>query len=245
MNLLRLGRWSMAGRGPKPEHTSMILVQPQPIECRGTPRQRGRQYGEQCREAIFWNAERQAFDSHMQSARKLLAELPDYLRRIAPEVLEEMEGIAEASGLPLPRVLRLNVNQSTDAQWQQCTSMALADGPEGPVLGKNNDSGSTEEARHCFVLRKVYPTSGVPLVQVVHAGALSGLDAMNAEGLATGHNSVGSTLPRRGPRLDIRLRTYQLMSRCRTVPELLKGLAGGPPLTGKGHNIVAVDRAGQ
>jgi hypothetical protein len=66
---------------------------------------------------------------------------------------------------------------------------------------------------------------------------------MNATGLATCHNSVGSRFPKGGDRIGIRLWTHHLMRTCRTVAQFADGLRQ-VPLTGKGFNIVAADADG-
>ena len=210
------------------------------IRCQGTPRAMGRQYGEQAR------AEIQANCAWLDTARKVretvayFAEAQTAIADLAPDLGDELHGLAEGADVPLAEIVCCN-HYNPGGPTVGCTPMAVADGPDGSILGKNNDGSTTEERR--FVVHATNPDQGIPVTTVTYAGWLSGLDAVNAAGLAAGHGSVGSIFPRPGPRIDIRLWSYGLLRSCRTTGEFLDHL-GAAPLTGKGFNIVLVDRAG-
>jgi predicted choloylglycine hydrolase len=212
----------------------------QRIECRGTPRAMGRQYGEACRDAIAHTlalrkvADAKALAPFAERARRLLTQY-------APDLLAEVEGVAEGAGQPPERLLAINQPDLFDAPpAAQCTSLALAQSGDGPICAKNNDG---ERNGAAWVIRTSYPDTGLPMVEVTYTGWVACSDAMNAAGLATCHNSVGSRFPKGGERLGIRLWSHQLMRTCRSVTEFAEGL-GRVPLTGKGFNIVAADAAG-
>ena len=214
------------------------------VECHGRPRERGRQYGEATREGLRHNLANWAERKGTPEELAFFGATQDFLARRAPDLLEEMEGLAQGCGQPIEDILWLNHVATFGPDWLgECTSMAVADGPDGPVLGKNNDGGGVR--RHAYVVRTTRPDKGLPMIQVTHAGSLSGLDAMNAEGLVNSHNSVGSRFDRSGERLDVRLRCYQLMAECRTTRDFIEAMTRDVALTGKGFNIVAVDRAGE
>jgi isopenicillin-N N-acyltransferase-like protein len=220
------------------------------VECRGTPREMGRQYGEQDREAIrhnveFFTAKRwnpEAGRAFARTTRRLL-------RERLPDVLDELEGIAEGSGTDADRVLSMNQVDTFGPEWLECTPLAVAKTDAGPIVAKNNDGtpharfGAGTPETYSYVVRRCSPARGFPMVQVTYSGWLSGLDAMNAAGLANMHASVGSQFDKSGPRLDIRLWAYQLMKQCATARSFLDGLANAA-LTGKGFNVVVADRAG-
>lgn len=214
------------------------------IECRGSPREMGRQYGEQAREEILGNIAALRVDAPEPRADEFSGLAVRVLDRFAPEILAELTGVAEGAGAPLFSILRLNqvdtFGAGSRAHSPGCTSMALSSGPDGSVLGKNNDGAPGEPV---FIVRKTLPASGLAMLQVTYAGWLSGLDAMNGAGVANGHNSVGSVFDKPGMRIDIRLWMYRLMSVCRSTAELLD-MIDIAPLTGKGFNIVVTDAAG-
>jgi hypothetical protein len=210
----------------------------------------GRQYGEQAREAVRQNV---AFfvDRKWEpnQGRGLAAAVRRILSSRLPEVLDELDGLAEGSGVAPEKILWMNHLDTFGPEWREaCTPMAIAAGPDGPLMGKNNDGGKPvpfdgQQGAYSYVIRRCRPARGIPFLQVTYAGWLSGLDAMNAEGLANGHASVGSAFNKTGPRVDIRLWLYRLMSTCKDTASLVAGLMDGS-LTGKGFNIVVVDAAG-
>lgn len=207
------------------------------VECSGSPREMGRQYGEQAKEEIRCNLARFAPAQPEAMLRKMRSNLEKY----APEVLEELNGIAEGSGTDTDAVLAYNHWELNCDDAERCTVMVLRTEDAGILTAKNNDSPAGEDGR--FVIRRGKSLHGIPFVQVTYAGSLSGLDMVNAEGLCNMHGSVGSRFARPQSPLDIRLRLYQLMQTCRSVAELAEGLRQ-IPLTGKGFSIGVSDRGG-
>lgn len=114
------------------------------IDCNGTPRAMGRQYGEAVRDAIryhldVWYGKTGLLYAHIAFASATCA----LLERKAPDVLEEMEGLAEESGIDIDILIVESAIGSP--MTQQCTSIAIGSGSDGCVLGKNNDGVSAEE----------------------------------------------------------------------------------------------------
>ncbi len=211
------------------------------IECFGAPKEMGRQYGEQAREEIQRDLElrcRQSDKTRLEILSRLSIQV---LRTYLPDVLEELEGIAEGAHVDLKQVLFANHVDTFGNEVERCTPVILRNSAEGTIIAKNNDAPLNEE--YPFVIRSCRPDKGLPFIHVTYAGWLSGLDCMNAEGLANTHGSVGSVFDKSGPRVDIRLKAYQLLLRCRTVDEFISGL-NEAPLTGKGFNIAAGDKSG-
>jgi hypothetical protein len=203
------------------------------LECSGGPFAAGQQYGEQAREEI-----RACLDFFRPRGDR--AALPAILQTLsgqAPEILEEFRGTAEGAGVPLEELILMNHWPGGD----ECTPLFLKNSPDGVIVAKNNDASPDETQP--FLIRKVTPKRGVPFLQLTYAGWLSGLDMMNAEGLANTHGSVGSCFRRPRGAPDIRLRMYQLMRQCRTADELAMGLQASR-LTGKGFSIAVGDRTG-
>lgn len=213
------------------------------IEVAGSPREMGRQYGEFARDEIRHNVDNVWNASKFDATEKFTGPASAVIERFAPDILEEMRGIAEGADIPLANVLIMNQFNTFTAHLPSpgCTSFALANSEDGPVLGKNNDLGLNYNRSQ--VIRISKPTKGLPMIQVGDAGWVCGFDAMNAEGLVNGHNSVGSVFDKRGAKIDLRLWGYQLMRTCRTTEEMLDRIST-VPLTGKGYNIVVNDAKG-
>ena len=210
------------------------------IECSGTPLEMGRQYGEQAQKEIQHNLA-------LWHVAERLARVPGFaesadtgLRRHAPAIRQELQGIADGANVPYGQILLCNHYDPGGASVG-CTPMALAESADGPIAAKNNDAPPGE--RFQFIVHLSRPAEGIPVLQVTYAGWLSGLDACNAEGVATVHGSVGSVFERTGPRVDIRPWSFHALRQSRNTSELLMEL-NAAPLTGKGFNVIVTDRAG-
>ena len=78
------------------------------VECHGGPREMGRQYGEQAREGIVANLEKYAQLKDPAAARRSAAVIRRLLAERLPEVLAEIEGMAEGSKTDPDRLLLFN-----------------------------------------------------------------------------------------------------------------------------------------
>ncbi len=150
-------------------------------ELSGTYFEMGRQYGEQCKEQIkhmvqWWidvilglwpNIEPQVMIK--QSSRFI-----EPIKAYAPELFEQMEGIAEGSGLPLNEILFLNGACEFDAGGSAlmgCTSFAAAgeatkDGKT--ILGQNLDWNPGSDV----VVLRLKPKNGPKMLALTLAGSL-------------------------------------------------------------------------
>lgn len=215
------------------------------IEVSGDGRQIGRQTGEALRDEIrqmleLWRvAERHTdWDATWPIIREAL-ELQ------VPEALAEMIGTAEGAGVAEDLIMKLNVpmyNFRGDLDLQECTNIAFASGPDGPVWGKNNDGGPPGEQAPP-VARLIRRDDGIPQLNFTFCGMVATLDALNAEGLAIGHSSVGTVFGQSNHHVPIRLWGYEAMFRCRTTAEFVRFMAS-VPLRGKGYSSVVVDASG-
>jgi len=93
------------------------------VEMSGSRHEMGVQYGRQCRDLIHSVAK--AFDAmlvpeeYREEAREIAKGALPYVKDEAPELIEEVEGIAEGCGLPFKDVFRLSCSQELNA-WQGC-----------------------------------------------------------------------------------------------------------------------------
>lgn len=213
------------------------------VECSGSPRELGRQTGEALREDIAANIE--IFTSGNRADwEKRLPIFLDVLKTCLPNVLDEMDGMAEGAGRTPQEIYMLNIpswNNDIDLV-DGCTNVVFIKGEDGPVLGKNNDGCHPVPPRNNCV-RYVRPTHGIPQVVFGFSGWISTCDGMNAEGLAVGHSSVGSIFQQSDHFPCIRLWEYDARFRCRTTAEFIQRMTT-VPLRGKGYSIVCVDQSG-
>ena len=141
------------------------------FECRGSHRDIGRTIGEVLRDEI--QAHIDGFlPSENEAPNKKIEKFRESLVRFLPRVLEQFEGMAEASGIPERRILELNlpVGIVEPNLEQECSNVVFADGSDGPLWGKNNEGGSPPntgpvidgKGRRPVSLMKIYPDDGIP-----------------------------------------------------------------------------------
>ncbi len=93
------------------------------VEMTGTRHEMGRRYGRQCRDLIHdlvANFDRMLVpEEYLEEAREVAMGALPHVRREAPELVEEIEGIAEGAGLDFEDVFRLSCSQEMNS-WQGC-----------------------------------------------------------------------------------------------------------------------------
>jgi len=93
------------------------------IEMSGTRHEMGVQYGRACRELIHdlvAHFDRMLVpEEYLDEAREIAMGALPYVQEEAPELVEEVEGIAEGADLPFEDVFRLSCSQEMNA-WQGC-----------------------------------------------------------------------------------------------------------------------------
>jgi isopenicillin-N N-acyltransferase like protein len=120
--------------------------------------------------------------------------IADAWERAAPHIptrfLEEMEGMAEATGLSIEQVREFSIfpelfHCSGFALWGDAT----ADGSllHGRVLDYMRDAGLDKYA--CVIVHE--PDGGIPFVNVAYTGMLGSVTGMNAEGVVIGEMGGG------------------------------------------------------
>jgi len=213
------------------------------IECSGMPREIGQATGEALRDEIRECLTFVSPHDEQAWARRLPAFL-DALRKLTPDVLEEMDGVSEGADLPAEEIYRLNLPMFANElhTGDGCTNFAFTDGPDGPLWAKNNDGGPPGSQRPVCV-RLVRPGSGIPVALFQSCGMIAITDGMNAEGLAVGHSSVGSVFQQSDHHAGILPMACHALQHCRTVAEYVRMMAA-QPTRGKGHSFVCVDRSG-
>jgi len=214
------------------------------IEVSGNPGEVGRCTGEALREEIRAHLEMFPPRSDLKSWQHRLPTFLATLRRYLPDVLEEIEGTAEGADVPLDDILRLNLPMYPNelSLAEECTNIAFADGPDGPIWGKNNDGLAPEQQRPACG-RLVRRDNGIPLLVFTFCGMVATTDGMNAEGLAVGHSSVGSIFQQSDQHVPIRLWAYEVMVHSRSTADFVRNMAS-LPTRGKGYSILCVDRHG-
>ncbi|QEU92592.1 C45 family autoproteolytic acyltransferase/hydolase [Streptomyces kanamyceticus] len=179
------------------------------IEISGTPTERGRQYGEAVRpqlhaalgyyEEAFGHSAGLTWDRVTARAARWLEPVRDY----APDLVEEMEGIAEGAGVTLLDVLALNARGEViyDKSFAEmapdeepadgCTSFAAYDeaSGDGHVWAGQNWDWRAGVADTVVMLRIVQPPKPTLIMQV-EAGQI-GRQGASSAGIALNANGLG------------------------------------------------------
>ena len=108
------------------------------LEVRGTNRQMGRSYGEHAREAIRRDMELRIERSSWHPTPESVKAARSVIQTYHPDILDELEGIAEGSHVDVDLLLSIHhvdVSDRTDL----CTPIFLTMSPGGPLVAKNSD----------------------------------------------------------------------------------------------------------
>lgn len=169
------------------------------ISASGSHYEIGKSCGRQCAEdlraklQIVGIPQRYAGNEH----RDVLRRVERNMRRLTPDLWEELEGVADGSEVPLPEVVALNCITSLQraaafpppADPPGCTGIAFADTPEGAIVGKTNDGG--DNADDDIVHRITFP-NGRSALFFSWPGTVWAWAWVNDAGLISNGSSVGS-----------------------------------------------------
>ena len=119
--------------------------------------------------------------THVKPAPLNLDAVLDRVCCAAPALEEELQGIADGSGVPFELLLEVNLRA-----LHYCTVIAFTRSDVGPLLGKNLDF-----AVYAYqVLFTVRPDKGHAMTHIGCAGSVASYGGINSKGLAMGHAIV-------------------------------------------------------
>jgi len=166
------------------------------VDVHGTAREMGRQHGEQRRDDIIKEA-KQGIDRFARSrqvtyerALNLISRFERQYREYAPHLIEEMQGMAEATGLSFLEVLYLNTRYDLAGLSESCTSFAAgvqATDSGVVIAGQNKDTAPTSADR--MYLLRTRPTSGAAVMLLTYPGEVGHI-GMGIKGIAVFGNSL-------------------------------------------------------
>lgn len=165
----------------------------------------------------------------------------DPLQQHLPELVEEIQGIAEGGGLSLREVCALSFLVDLNTAVSACTGVVFASGPDGPVIGKTSDC--TPGVQQSWLRpRRVKPSHGLEALIYSHIGSPNAEMGMNKKGLAIG---ISGLLSRNvdpqgvGWQQDIR----GVLHACATTAEAIAMLRA-IPIRRAGYALVIGDSSG-
>jgi isopenicillin-N N-acyltransferase-like protein len=179
----------------------MIQVAGKSYDC-------GFQHGEQARDRVSKSIEiyRDAFQKsaglEWSGALDRARQFTSLIRSSDPEILNEMQGIADGSGFQLEEIVAINCRteilfgakvKTPSSEAHECTTIAVTPNASAggkTILAKNWDW--REACRQSVIILQVEQDEGPDFVMVVEAGMV-GRDGFNEEGIAVCGNLLRST----------------------------------------------------
>jgi len=176
------------------------------------------------------------------------------LERESPSILEWLKGMAVELSLPVQQLFLFNIGSyfrdlmiglgsrsqgKPDQDEDGCSTFAISDSEQGPILAKNRDCDSAYGPWQVMV--QVCPNRGLGYTAMTTYG-VAGVNSsgMNEEGLAVADTHVMSLDI--GPGLPRFAIVDKILTQCTTVNEAL-ALVMNQPLMGRG-NLILTDISG-
>ncbi|MGD8623153.1 MAG: C45 family autoproteolytic acyltransferase/hydrolase [Anaerolineae bacterium] len=206
------------------------------VTIEGEAYERGRQYGARAFDSIGQNVEiyQQLIEFHggrpPAAARQAAAEYQPTVAAHAPELLEEMRGIADGAGVDLTDVLLINARSELMGAFGEGACTALAATPQvtagGVVLMGQNWDWYTAVAPEPLLLL-VRPVDGPQILTLVEAGQV-GKIGLNSAGLGVGLNFLSHA--HRGQGVPVHVILRQMLG-CAHLGEAVHQAYGVPRAT--------------
>lgn len=215
------------------------------ITLTGTRYQIGKQAGEAAADVIH-RMVRQHHKKRLcrqdDAFKSTLHRLEKNTQRIAPELLEEIHGIADGCGLSFEEIFAYNcLTEMVSVPMEGCTNFAFADTEVGPAVAKTND-GDAPDSDWFYLVERIHHSDGRGLLMVTWAGTVWLVAGINSHGLAiAGASSDGSEENWHG--LPTNMLTRLALERCRSVDEAITLLVE-TPFTLHSMNITLADSGG-
>lgn len=221
------------------------------IDVKGTPFEQGVQQGQQLKAVILKNLEmvrallvnnnvdRQKYDAFIKANA-------DFLEREHSEIIEELHGIAEGSGISYEDILVLNIPAYFMKEYfsQECSMLlvrgkATKDG--NTYIIKNRDMSAYLEQ---VVIKREYP-DGMKIAEVNGAGTVTypacGLNQYGLGITNTGFWSKKAIIDvDRVGSAQVVVNSHLILRNCRTAKEALKYLLENPRINGL--NMMLADK---
>ncbi len=158
------------------------------IFLRGSPKERGQQHGAHLAQTIHAavaRLKRSTDVSGWSKAKSKAAKSFEQLSFIAPDLIEELEGMAQSTGLETLDIFLLSCFEYFADGQTGCTSAGVR-GTQGAIVGQNWDA-PVDRREQLVVL--VHEDKNERLLTIASAGTL-GWVGMNGHGLAFGNNDL-------------------------------------------------------
>lgn len=224
------------------------------VETRGSAYERGLQHGQRLGAQIRRDFERKGGWGWSVAMRNRRADvLSAFVKRVqalpnGQELIDEMQGIAEGSGLSFHDIAGLNFTYDLGDRTA-CSMALLPMTSDGPILLNTLDDfpgGQHNQNYPCFI-QVAYPTKGHAMVTLCNYGTVWAHQGLNEAGLAVGSTSGGIGAPRGG--MNYNGMYYGILSRYSlqfldSADDAIKLFTANRQCS-KGINVSVLDRHGR
>lgn len=214
------------------------------VEAAGTPYEIGRRLGEQTALAIgatldLLTAEMRDWDeARLQRAWEREMALTE---RVAPELVEEAQGIADGAGIA-PRWIRLaSFYASLRYGREGCSNLILTAAADGPLLARTCDLPRAEGKHAGLALLR--PAGGMAVLATYWPGTTWHGTGINEAGLAMGGSSCAARVPMPAECMNPHALPTWVLARAESTAEAI-ALLGSVPASPWGANHALVDARG-
>ncbi|GJN87683.1 hypothetical protein Rhopal_000638-T1 [Rhodotorula paludigena] len=203
------------------------------IRCTGSARERGRQHGQQAKtqvhgsinayKSIFLDLAGLSWDDVLQKAATFEAPL----RSQHPDLVEEMEGVADGAGVDFVSILALNVRSeiSLAEPLDGCTSLSRVSSDGSRYIAQNWD-WKTAIFPSIIVLH-IEPDDGSPTIQMMTEAGIIGKMGHNASGVCLVMNAIkAKSLNRKLLPIHLLMRRILQQSNAAAARQYLESLPG-------------------
>ena len=212
------------------------------IECSGSPREVGAQHGRFLRDEI-----RQAYQD-WEAAQWLSGDLAPvrermltYLGAHYPEMIEEMEGIAQGAGVGFDVPFALTAFNSVYPELMSCSVFAVRSKEPRGCVGKTHDIGVVEQ--RWGLVQKIAYQNGARMIRCGSVGSLWTVAGINERGIAVATASAPRFTGQEGFGVPQHAGPTPVLYRACTVPEAIDEFSG-MLFAGKGLNMALADAQG-
>jgi isopenicillin-N N-acyltransferase like protein len=164
------------------------------VVAQGGPRELGLQHGQAARDLIRASySVRMRHASAFSTESAVLARGMRYLpfaERYAPELIEEVNGIADGAGMTFERTFFLQVATELELTASGCTALGVSTSRGGPMLAQNWDQPS--DSRNNQIILHLRPSDRPEIVIFAHAGVIGYL-GLNSSGVGNVQNQLFAT----------------------------------------------------
>lgn len=176
------------------------------LEVAGLPREMGRQTGEAMRSEIRelvdlvlarFNKGRETPIS-LEHAQGIVEGTIPLAREYAPDSVDELEGIAEAAGVPVGSIMLLNARNMLAASADGCTSVMVSSAASAHGVSMAGQNWDNDPAMDPFSVVLIRRPSGKPSLMNWTQPGIIGYMGLNSEGIGICMNALNGPMRRDG-----------------------------------------------